>query len=370
MKKILKSKVFGLLILTIMAIVTCVMGSISYSRYEMNFHDEIRGEYASFYLTHDGEGKSAILATINQTGYSYEGSMSVSVFNKDEEGNVSPRLIKFTMRTPTAEEMAKGAIYDPFGNLICTITDDTSKYTVELTDALGNKLSEHISLGIMDDNKVNTEVFDTKKVNLNIKRKTVKDSEGNEETLDGIEPITVVIETSLPYKSTLAFTIFVSNRKIMFSANDVDNHYFDYSQVTTNIITSNSYELVKDDADMTSDNPVKIVLTYSGLIFDYERFRLSVYNNLKYVDPSSLVEFTNQYTYSITNGTITLFLESGSDVDLNFYIIDASSGYSISAMVYFDMDESGSYVESIDYDYTKESAGLTEIDEIHYVIKK
>ena len=252
MKKILKSKLFSLLILTLIAMFTCVMGSISYSKYEMSFHDEIRGEYASFYLTHDGDGQSSILTTISESEYSYEGFMSVSVFNKDEEGNISPRLIEFTMRTPTAEEMSNGAIYDPFGNLICVITEETAKYSVELTDALGNKLSDHVPLGIMVDNKVNTEVFDTKKVNLNIKRKKIFDSLGQEEKLDGIEPITVVIETSLPYKSTLAFTIFVSNRKIMFSANDVDNHYFDYSQVTANIITSNSYVLVEGDDNKTS----------------------------------------------------------------------------------------------------------------------
>ena len=361
MKKFVKSKLFGFIILMVMAIVTVISGASSFSRFEMNYHDEIIAEYADFCLSHDGEGKSTILTTIvGNDSYSHEGSMSVSVVNQIEKNGVletSLRMIEFTMRTPTQAEIDKEVITDVWGQKVCDITKETSNYDVVLTDEYGNILSDHVSLGIKNGEVIEKDV---KNVNLLINRKKGIDE------IDGIEKITIVIETSKPYKNTLAFTISVSNRKIMFTSSISD--YFSNEDLKVDIITSHSYVFDNSDQNSISNNPVKIVLTYTNasLVFDYERFRLSVLGNLFKGDE----EFSNQYNYA-TN-TITLYLMPGSDVDLHFYIKDNS--YSISAKVYFDMDEDNAINLSsgIDKDYTHECAGLSHNTEtlMHYVVNK
>ena len=221
MKKFFKSKLFGFIILMILAIVTVISGASSFSRYEMNYHDEIIAEYADFCFSHDGDGKSTILTTINESGYDYEGFMSVSVVNKiekDGEIEVSSRLIAFTMRTPTAAEHTAKEIKDVWGTKVADITSDTIKYDIKLTNEYGDPLGTNVSLGNLVDDVVQEE---SKTVNLSIKR---KDGYGE---LNSIEYITVVIETSIPYKNTIAFTIAVSHRKILFTTSEKD--YFGFT---------------------------------------------------------------------------------------------------------------------------------------------
>ncbi len=363
MKKFFKSKLFSLIILMFMAIVTVIFGSISYSRFEFNYHDEIIAEYADFCLSHDGEGKSTILTTITDDDYTHEGSMSVSVVNQIEIDGVlktSLRMISFTMRTPTAEELEAGVIYDVWGTKVCDIAEDTNKYDVVLTDTFGSPLSSHVELGIK--NSDNTISPDVKNVNLGISRKK---SSGISE-IDGIEYITIVIETSSPYKNTLAFTISVSNRKIMFTP--TYSTYFSNEDLKVNVITSNSYVFDDDDDSMISTNPVKVLLTFTqnDLVFDYERFRLSVEGNLSVGNQV----FTNQYSY--TSSSIELYLMPGSDIDLHFYVKDPT--YSIQAQVFFDMDEDETILIETgkpDIDYTSECAGLTKAtDGKYYVVNK
>lgn len=363
MKKFLKSKLFGFIILMVLALVTVISGASSFSRFEMNYHDEIIAEYADFCLSHDGDGKSTILTNIVDSSYTHSGSMSVSVVNqieKDGDIKTSLRMIEFTMRTPTAVELAKGEIYDVWGSKVCDITEETKYYDVILTDSFGAALSSHVQLGIEKaDNTIGEE---TEKVNLGIKRK----KSGDIPEIDGIEYITIVIETSLPYKNTLAFQISVSNRKIMFTNELLD--YYGNKDLYVNIITSHSYVFDEDNDDMISLNPVKISLNYddSLLVFDYERFRLSVEGNL--ISGSS--SFVNEYSYG--NGNITLYLKPGSDIDLHFYI--KSSSYSLEAQVYFDMDEN-KVIEigtgKVDEDYTDECAGLFKAtDNKYYIVNK
>ena len=363
MKKFLKSKLFSLIILMFMAIVTVIFGSISYSRFEFNYHDEIIAEYADFCLSHDGEGKSTILTNIVDEDYTHNGSMSVSVVNQIEKDGVlktSLRMISFTMRTPTAKELAAGVIYDVWGTKVCDIAKDTNKYDVVLTDAFGATLSSHVELGIKNsDNTISKEI---ENVNLGISRKK---SSGILE-IDGIEYITIVIETSSPYKNTLAFTISVSSRKIMFTP--TYSTYFSNEDLKVNVITSNSYVFDDDDDSRISTNAVKVLLTFTknDLVFDYERFRLSVEGNLSVGNQV----FVNQYSY--TTSSIELYLMPGSDIDLHFYVKDPT--YSIQAQVFFDMDEDETILiadDKPDIDYTKECAGLTKAtDGKYYVVNK
>jgi len=339
MKKFFKSKLFSFIILIIATVVTVVLGSVSYARFEMNYHDEIIAEYTDFCLSHDGEGKSTILSKNSSGGY--EGFMSISVNNTIERTDgvdISKRKIAFIMRTPNESEIIDGKIYDAWGQPIAEVTDATSNYTINLVDDYGNDINSDIILGT--DNLTDPQ-FASKNVNLQITRNA---SAGE---LNGIEEITVVIVTSLPYKNTLAFTISVSSRKIMFTTMKKD--YFGFEDIDLNIITSDSYEFSGLDDTITT-NPVRIILTYSSsnLIFDYERFRLSVEGNLF----EGNAVYSNEYNYS--SGSITLYLMPGSDVNLHFYV-NGTGTYSITAEVDFDMNEDG----TADYDYTNDCAGLT-----------
>lgn len=339
MKKFFKSRLFCFIILIIATVITVTLGAVSYARFEMNYHDEIIAEYTDFCLSHDGEGKSTILSKNSSGGY--EGFMSISVNNTIERTDgvdISKRKISFIMRTPNEAEIVDDKIYDAWGQPIAEVTDATSNYTINLVDDYGNDISSDIILGT--DNLTNPQ-FASKNVNLQITRNA---SAGE---LNGIEKITVVIVTSLPYKNTLAFTISVSSRKIMFTSMKKD--YFGFEDIDLNIITADSFEFSGLDDTITT-NPVRIVLTYTNsvLIFDYERFRLSVEGNLF----EGNAVYSNEYSYS--SGTITLYLMPGSDVNLHFYV-NGTGSYSIQAEVDFDMNED----EIADYDYTNNCAGLT-----------
>lgn len=357
LKNFLKSRAFKLIILLVMAFVTVLFGSLSYSKYEINYKDQIVAEYADFCLSHDGEGKSTILSTVSGSGdYAYTGFMSVSVNNtreKDGDIEISSRLIEFTMRTPTASEITDKAIYDVWGQKVADVAVHTSNYDVSLVNEYGNPIGDNITLGTE-----NNVAFDSKKVNLVINRK----KSATPATLDGIEYITVVIKTTKPYSNTIPFTIAVSNRKILFTTTTTD--YFGFEDIKVNLVTSNNYSF-GTGADLISNNPVKVELTYtdSALTFDYERFKLSVEGNLLPGTESQV--FSNYYYY--TGGKIILYLKPGSDIDLHFYVIGAT--YSIQAAVYFDMDENKSIetgADKVDIDYTSQCAGLSS----GFVIKK
>lgn len=337
MKKFLKSRLFSFIILIIATVITVTLGAVSYARFEMNYHDEIIAEYTDFCLSHDGDGKSTILS---RQGDEYVGFMSISVNNAVETGSgleISKRQIAFDMRTPNASELAGGYIFDVWGQPISVVSSDSHKYEVDIVDIYGNSLVDDVILG---EEHEHTPVFVSKNINLEIKRKA------GYETLDAIEYITIIIATSLPYKNTLAFNISVSSRKIMFSSDSKD--YFGFEDISVNIITSSYYEFGNDEDDI-SDKPVKVTLTYTdgSLMFDYERFRLSVEGNLSVGD----AVFSNQFSYS--DGVIVLYLAPGSDVDLHFYV--QGSTFEISSEVIFDMNEDN----VADYDYTDQCAGLT-----------
>lgn len=346
MKRFFKSKYFALIILMIAALVTVSLGSMSFSKYVSTWKDQIVAEYADFRLSHDGNNKSAIITAISDDSkHTHEGFMSISVNNFIEEDGapvVSEREIVFSMETPSKTELSNQAIYDVWGQKIGEPTHASKLYDVRIVDEVTN--AELTNKTLQSDNP------QTISIKLEISRRnTYKDTEtalsSSDEYVSGTtEYITVVIRTTKPYRNTIVFTIAVSDSKVLFSS--MKKEYYGFVEHDINIITAPYYNFV----DGTSTKPVEIAINYSDLVFDYERFRLSVEGNL--------VKDGTAFTpsYSFTSSSIILYLPQASNVTLRFY--QKGTSYYAQASVLFSVNKAG--VES-DKQYTSDSAGLNEI---------
>ena len=73
----------------------------SLSKFVFRQEDYIVGSYTDFVISHDGEGQTAVLQSIEDTeGYNYEGYIALSVSNFTEN-KFSKRDVEFSLRAPT-----------------------------------------------------------------------------------------------------------------------------------------------------------------------------------------------------------------------------------------------------------------------------
>ena len=347
----------NLVILFILAIVLVVFGTVSFAKYQFGFNEQYIGHYVDYRISHDGEGRSAILENVNTTksednsySYNYVGHVVLQVSNV-LDGKVSQRDVKFSLRTPTLEEINNG-VEDAWKNEY-PVEATSTNFEVELVDSKGAILST-----TSDEYKNLTEfeerIEKTSYLNLVIRRRTTNKSGSAVSQFSNMERITIVLETSEPYKDLQVFNIVVADNLIMMST--IESHYFGFEQVELDIKTSKLYEINDGGVEKKSFNPVKIELNISNLTFDYERFRLSVENN--YVELANENAYTTGYYLTRTAGVIskvTLFVPSGSELKLYFYK-EKSSGLKITTNVTFDITSPST---SADYVYTSYVAGVT-----------
>ena len=345
----------SLLIMFFMAIILVVFASASLAKYAFTYNQQLVGHYVDYRIAHDGEGRSAILETVNVTTsedssyqYDYVGYIVLSVTNV-VDGQVSQRDIDFSLRTPTKDEIKNG-VEDAWKN-VYSVESTSKNYEVEIVNSQGN---------IMDTNEYRElthfeeRVEDTSSLNLTIRRRVNDKNGAAVAELSSMEKITIVLETSSPYKDLQIFNIIVTNNLIMMSVHE--DNYFGFEQVEVDIKTSKFYTISQNNSTMESLKPVKVELSVTNLTFDYERFILSVEGN--YAELTDTNTFTNGYYFTRVNGVITkitLFIPAGSELKLYFYKVKPS-GLSIKATAVFDITSPSG---SEDFEYTNYIAGIT-----------
>lgn len=349
------NKKTGLVILFLMTIIIVVFGTVSFAKYQFGFNEQYIGHYVDYRISHDGDGRSSILESINTTSsedntykYNYVGYVVLQVSNV-LDGKISQRDVKFSLRTPTADEIDNG-VEDAWKNKF-PVEHTSTNFEVELVDSKGEILSttsnEYKNLTEFEER-----VEKTSYLNLVIRRRTT-DKKGNTiGTFSNMERVTIVLETSEPYKDLQVFNIVVADNLVMMST--IENKYFNFDQIELDIKTSKMYQLNDNGVTKTSLKPVKVELNLENLIFDFERFRLSVENNYQELTNDS--SYTNGYYLTYNDGIITkitLFIPSGSEIKLYFYK-DKTSNLSITTTVTFKITNP---VGSKDYVYTNYVAG-------------
>jgi len=372
-------KLLQLGILMIVSLFVVLSASYSYSKYTMKQHDHLTGTYVDFRLSHDGEGQVALMSTTNEGNtateeditkkeYEYIGYITLSVINKKDE-KVSQRELAFTLREPTLEELKAKKITDVWGKEY-RFDNNSELYDIEIVKANGTSYTQEEKADKNGEYIKNTsfEAKKEKETHLTLQIKRLKKSRLNNESagaLTNIEDVTIVLETSKPYKTTSIFTIKVSNSLIFM--NTTKTTYFGFSDVKVNIITAKEYiwqnkdEIETETKSIKSTNPAKIKIQYDAqTILDFERFRLEVENQYTPIENDSKKV---GYQYETGNHEITLYVPMGSSINLHFYISDKTTISQTSIFSY----ESGGSTKT--YDYTPNVAGVKELTEggVEYV---
>lgn len=356
--KMKNNKNISLIILFLMAIVLVVFGTVSFAKFQFGFSEQYIGHYVDYRISHDGEGRSAILENVNTTtsedreySYNYIGHIVLQVSNV-LDGKVSQRDVKFSLRTPTSSEIANG-VEDAWKN-VYPVESTSTNFEVELVDSKGQILSSN-SNEYKELTEFEEKVEKTSYLNLVVRRRTTNKSGQVVPAFSNMERITIILETSEPYRDLQVFNIVVADTIVMMTT--IENKYFNFEQVELDIKTSKLYEINDNGIEKKSLKPVKVELSITNLTFDYERFRLSVENN--YVELDNESAYTNGYCLTKVNGIITkitLFIPSGSELKLYFYK-EATSNLSIKTAVTFDITSPSN---SADYIYTNYVAGINE----------
>lgn len=103
----------------------------SLSKFVFRQEDYIVGSYTDFVISHDGEGQTAVLQSIEDTeGYNYEGYIALSVSNFTEN-KFSKRDVEFSLRAPTDEENTDKQVTDAWGNRY-SLAEYSGNYTVDI----------------------------------------------------------------------------------------------------------------------------------------------------------------------------------------------------------------------------------------------
>lgn len=286
-----------------------VFAGISVSKFVFDDKKELVGVYTDFVLSHDGEGQTAIIRTAADG--SSVGFIAVTVNNFTEE-KVSKRDVRFSLREPTAKELENGKVSDAWENEF-SLEKDSGNYEIEIVKESGEGYSEE-ELREIAFLKAKTRSQST--VLIKITRTAT-----GEMPSTGTETLSVILETSEPYRDLQVFTINAAKTRISVGvATDV---YQGYEQKTVNLKTAVDF-LATEGAATAASYRAKIVITITGeAVFDAYRFKESFGNG---------TEEESGYTF-------TFYVEPGADLYLYFYVKGASSA-NISAWI----DNSGEYV--------------------------
>ncbi len=385
MKK--RVKLLQLGILLIVSLFVVILANNSFSKYTMSQDDHLTGTYVDFRLSHDGDGQVALMSEVkkatnegsteentatdaNKVQIEYTGYIPLSVINK-KDNKVSQRELAFTLRAPTDTELQEGKIVDIWGKTFEFSENDKSEfYEIQIVKANGSAYTDEEKVDANGEYIQNTsfEAAKEKESHLTLQINRLKKSRRKDHssvqpgTLSDVEEITVVLETSAPYKTTQVFKIRVSNSLVFM--NTTKTTYFGFTDVKVNILTAKKYVFQNNNATEThseeSTYPAKIEILYDDYsIFDFERFRLEVEN--QYTNVGSGVTKVG-YEYETGNRNIILNVPAGSSINLHFYISEKKAV--ISETTNFIYGSTGAST----YDYTTKVAGVKNYqDELKYV---
>lgn len=300
-----KKLIFLLATLLLLVVFACV----SVSKFVLTDKKELVGAYTDFVLSHDGNGQTAVL---KKNGTSTTGYIAVTVSNFTEE-KLSKRNVRFTMRSPSAAELANGYVTDAW-KVNHNISSDSKYYDVEIVDENDNIVSATSDVTLLKANAKNSV-----SLLLKITRKATAPAMSDE----GTENFSIVLETSEPYTDLQVFTVNTTMARLSVGvSSDV---YHGYDRKTVNLKSAVDF-LRNADVVESATYLADVEFTLSGLVaFDARR----------YEETYGFVP-----VYDADRGKVTITIRAGANVNLFFYVTGTCE-VKISATVYDGLTAAG-----------------------------
>ncbi len=324
----------ALILLTAALIVLTLCATISVSRYVFDEEKTLSGTYTDFVLSHNGDGQTAIMqeekAGTTPEQYTYTGYIAVNINNFTDE-KISMRDIKFSLREPNAAEIAAGRVVSAWGEVFPLATECTN-YEVELVDNKDNPYLNEDGTpveALKDEYKKLTELAGKAQHTSPVLLKITRKANTTQMPDNDVEHLTIVLETSIPYKDLQVFNITASSALISMGV--ASSAYQGYSEKIVNVKTSTNFVRPPNVLNSNKNYLAVITLELTGnVILDDYRFQES------YDTPLDRIK-GNEAGGNETDAKkikYTLTLRPGADVFLHFYVL--GDKYSVKAKAKID----------------------------------
>lgn len=297
-----------MLLASVLAFLLAFAG-ISVSKFVFDDKKELVGVYTDFVLSHDGKGQTAIMRTYD--GEPGVGYIAITVNNFTED-KISKREVRFSLRAPTDSELAAGEVADAWDNRFA-LEKESGNYDISIVKESGEEYSE---AELREIAYLKAKVRSQSTVLIKIKRK----ASAGEMPANGVENISVILETSEPYRDLQVFTVNVAKTRI--SVGIATNEYQGYEQKTVNLKTSIDFlsgGVISSDAEYLAEITIKIT---GDSVFDVYRFR----------------ERYGAITDNESGDTFTFYVQPGADLYLYFYVTGTTEVH-----IFAKINDSGSY---------------------------
>mgnify|MGYP004693216045 CR=1 FL=1 len=309
-KRVGKKLIFLFAVLCILVAFACV----SVSKFVLSDRKELVGVYTDFVLSHDGDGQTAVIKTDKDGGIT--GYIAIRVSNFTQE-KVSKRNVRFSLREPEAEELKLGYVSDAWGAKH-TLTAESKYYEVSIVDENDEELTATSNATLLKAN-----VRNSSSLLLKIRRKATADKEMPSE---GTEQLSIILQTSEPYKDLQVFTINTTMARLSVGvSSDV---YRGYTREIVNLKSATEFIRSSQTPATGVSYLADVVFTLSGDI---------VFDSAKYVETYGSVH-TPVFNAAQNNYTITI--RAGADVNLYFYAGETCR-VTVSATIYDGKTEQG-----------------------------
>lgn len=278
--------------LIILFAVLCILvgfACVSVSKFVLTDKKELVGVYTDFVLSHDGDGQTAVVkkdADGDVTGY-----IATTVSNFTEE-KVSKRDVKFSLRAPTEEEVGAGYVVDAWGEKHL-LSKGSQNYEVTIVDENDTEVTEDSDVTLLKAN-----VRNSTSMLLKIKRKASASTEMPEE---GTEQLSIILQTSRPYKDLQVFTINTTMARL--SVGVYSDVYNGYTRETVNLKSATEFVRDGDYVDGIS-YLADVEFTLTGEV---------TFDAVKYKETYGVTPVYAEGKYIIT-------VRAGADVNLYFYV--------------------------------------------------
>lgn len=274
---------------------------ISVSKFVISDKKELVGVYTDFVLSHDGDGQTAVIRT-DATGTAV-GYITTTVSNFADD-KISKRDVLFSLREPTNAEITNGYVVDAWGARH-SVTSASQNYDITIVDEYDNTLDQTSDVTLLKANAQNSSLL-----LLKITRKNAATMPTDEE-----EQVSVVLETSTPYRDLQVFTVNTTTARLSVGVTFDD--YNGYDRGIVNLKTAIDFVRGTTIASNAS-YMAEVTFTLDGdVAFDYARYA-EMYGKQAVLDRSA--------------NTVTLRVRAGADIYLYFYT-KGSCSVTISATI-------------------------------------
>lgn len=280
-----------LIILFAALCILVVFACVSVSKFVLSDKKELVGVYTDFVLSHDGDGQTAVVKS--ETDGSSTGYIVTTVSNFTEK-EVSKRDIRFSLRVPTSEEIAAGHVTDAWG-AEHTISETSKYYDVSIVDENDNELT-----GTSDATLLKADIRNSSSLLIKIKRKAGADKALAD---DATEHVSIVLQTSVPYKDLQVFTINTTMARLSVGvSSDV---YQGFTREIVNLKSATEFIRANSERVEGVSYLAVVEFTLSGdVAFDAARYEES---------------YGYKPVFSDDRSKVVIIIHAGADVNLYFY---------------------------------------------------